>query len=145
MIDPARSRSRIAGRKNSQSDARKGLPEGVRFRLGGSADKLAATWNHMQLDLLLALIIVFLVMAVLSRVSFIPGSSCRRSGCGSGRSGRLALPNTYVTQSLDMLTMLGFVILMGLWSIMASCWCTRPSSTYAKTDGCEQRHRNRHA
>ena len=43
----------------------KGLPEGVRFRLGGSADKLEATWNEMQVDLLLALIIVFLVMAVL--------------------------------------------------------------------------------
>ncbi|MEE2720375.1 MAG: efflux RND transporter permease subunit, partial [Pseudomonadota bacterium] len=43
----------------------RGLPEGVRFRLAGSADKLKTTWNHMQLDLLLALIIVFLVMAVL--------------------------------------------------------------------------------
>ncbi|MEQ9123637.1 MAG: efflux RND transporter permease subunit, partial [Alphaproteobacteria bacterium] len=43
----------------------KGLPEGVRFRLGGSADKLTATWNHMKIDLLMALIIVFLVMAVL--------------------------------------------------------------------------------
>ncbi len=49
----------------------RGLPDGVRIRVAGSADKLAATWDHMVLDLLLALIIVYLVMAVLFEASFI--------------------------------------------------------------------------
>ena len=93
----------------------KGLPEGVRFRLGGSADKLAATWNHMQLDLLLALIIVFLVMAVLFESFLYPWVVMLTVPvAAAGGLGGLALLNTYVTQSLDMLTMLGFVILIGI-------------------------------
>ena len=93
----------------------KGLPEGVRFRLGGSADKLEATWNHMQLDLLLALIIVFLVMAVLFESFLYPWVVMLTVPVGAaGGLGGLALLNTYVPQSLDMLTMLGFVILIGI-------------------------------
>ena len=93
----------------------KGLPEGVRFRLGGSADKLEATWNHMQLDLLLALIIVFLVMAVLFESFLYPWVVMLTVPvAAAGGLGGLALLNTYVTQSLDMLTMLGFVILIGI-------------------------------
>ena len=93
----------------------KGLPEGVRFRLGGSADKLEATWSHMQLDLLLALIIVFLVMAVLFESFLYPWVVMLTVPvAAAGGLGGLALLNTYVTQSLDMLTMLGFVILIGI-------------------------------
>tara|TARA_Y100001954_G_scaffold218028_1_gene250737 strand:+ start:15930 stop:19079 length:3150 start_codon:yes stop_codon:yes gene_type:complete len=93
----------------------KGLPEGVRFRLAGSADKLEATWNHMQLDLLLALIIVFLVMAVLFESFLYPWVVMLTVPvAAAGGLGGLALLNTYVTQSLDMLTMLGFVILIGI-------------------------------
>ncbi|PPR09307.1 MAG: Efflux pump membrane transporter BepE [Alphaproteobacteria bacterium MarineAlpha11_Bin1] len=93
----------------------KGLPEGVRFRIGGSADKLQATWNHMQLDLLLALIIVFLVMAVLFESFLYPWVVMLTVPvAAAGGLGGLALLNTYVPQSLDMLTMLGFVILIGI-------------------------------
>ena len=93
----------------------KGLPEGVRFRLGGSADKLEATWKHMQLDLLLALIIVFLVMAVLFESFLYPWVVMLTVPvAAAGGLGGLALLNAYVTQSLDMLTMLGFVILIGI-------------------------------
>ena len=92
-----------------------GLPEGVRFRLGGSADKLAETWNHMQLDLLMALIIVFLVMAVLFESFIYPWIVMLTVPvAAAGGLGGLALLNTYVPQSLDMLTMLGFVILIGI-------------------------------
>jgi hydrophobic/amphiphilic exporter-1 (mainly G- bacteria), HAE1 family len=93
----------------------RGLPEGVRFRLGGSADKLKETWNHMQLDLLLALIIVFLVMAVLFESFLYPWIVMLTVPvAAAGGLGGLALLNTYVSQSLDMLTMLGFVILIGI-------------------------------
>ena len=122
----------------------KGLPEGVRFRLGGSADKLEATWNHMQLDLLLALIIVFLVMAVLFESFLYPWVVMLTVPvAAAGGLGGLALLNTYVTQSLDMLTMLGFVILIGIVVIMRSAGA-RPCS-HERRDGREQRHRNRNA
>ena len=93
----------------------RGLPEGVRFRLAGSADKLKTTWNHMQFDLLLALIIVFLVMAVLFESFLYPWVVMLTVPvAAAGGLGGLALLNTYVAQSLDMLTMLGFVILIGI-------------------------------
>ena len=93
----------------------RGLPEGVRFRLGGSADKLKVTWGHMQLDLLLALIIVYLVMAVLFESFLYPWVVMLTVPvAAAGGLGGLALLNTYVAQSLDMLTMLGFVILIGI-------------------------------
>ena len=93
----------------------RGLPEGVRFRLGGSADKLKETWDHMQLDLLLALLIVFLVMAVLFESFLYPWIVMLTVPvAAAGGLGGLALLNTFVPQSLDMLTMLGFVILIGI-------------------------------
>ena len=93
----------------------RGLPEGVQFRIGGSADKLKETWNHMQLDLLMALVIVFLVMAVLFESFLYPWIVMLTVPvAAAGGLGGLALLNTYVAQSLDMLTMLGFVILIGI-------------------------------
>ena len=93
----------------------RGLPEGVRFRIGGSADKLKETWNHMQLDLVMALVIVFLVMAVLFESFLYPWIVMLTVPvAAAGGLGGLALLNTYVAQSLDMLTMLGFVILIGI-------------------------------
>jgi len=93
----------------------RGLPDGVQFRIGGSADKLKETWNHMQLDLIMALVIVFLVMAVLFESFLYPWIVMLTVPvAAAGGLGGLALLNTYVAQSLDMLTMLGFVILIGI-------------------------------
>ena len=93
----------------------RGLPDGVQFRIGGSADKLKETWNHMQLDLVMALVIVFLVMAVLFESFLYPWIVMLTVPvAAAGGLGGLALLNTYVAQSLDMLTMLGFVILIGI-------------------------------
>ncbi|GAB5387257.1 MAG: efflux RND transporter permease subunit [Alphaproteobacteria bacterium] len=92
-----------------------GVPTGVRMRLSGTADKLTETWNAMVLDLLLALIIVFLVMAVLFEsfaYPFIIMLSVPVAAAGG--IGGLALLNTWQYQPLDMLTMLGFVILIGI-------------------------------
>ena len=44
-----------------------GIPAGVKIRMRGTADKLTQTWDVMRLNLLLALVIVYLVMAVLFR------------------------------------------------------------------------------
>jgi HAE1 family hydrophobic/amphiphilic exporter-1 len=92
-----------------------GLPDGVQFHISGTADKLAETWNEMVIDLVLALVIVYLVMAVLFE-SFIYPLIIMLSVplAAAGGIGGLALLNIYVEQPLDMLTMLGFVILIGI-------------------------------
>jgi len=92
-----------------------GLPPGVQLRLSGTADKLAQTWDAMVLDLILALVIVYLVMAVLFESFLYPliiMISVPLAAAG-GVAG-LVILNIWIPQSLDMLTLLGFVILIGI-------------------------------
>jgi HAE1 family hydrophobic/amphiphilic exporter-1 len=92
-----------------------GLPPGVRLRLSGTADNLAQTWDAMVVDLVMALIIVYLVMAVLFE-SFVYPLIIMLSvplATAGGVLG-LALVNRFTFQPLDMLTLLGFVILIGI-------------------------------
>ena len=92
-----------------------GLPPGLKIGLSGTADKLTETWNHMVLDLLLALIIVYLVMAILFE-SFVYPLIILLSVplAAAGGVAGLALLNVAVFNPLDMLTLLGFVILIGI-------------------------------
>ena len=92
-----------------------GLPPTVKLRLSGTADKLSQTWDAMVIELLLALAIVYLVMAVLFE-SFIYPLIILLSVplAAAGGVGGLALVNQFTPQSLDMLTLLGFVILIGI-------------------------------
>jgi len=92
-----------------------GLPQGVKLRLSGTADKLAATWTEMKFDLLIALAIVYLVMAVLFESFFYPliivlSVPLATAGGVMG----LQILGLYHFQALDMLTLLGFVILIGI-------------------------------
>ncbi len=92
-----------------------GLPPGVQLRLSGTADKLTETWDAMVVNLLVSLIIVYLVMAVLFE-SFLHPLIVMISvpvAAAGGVLGLLAL-NVFQHQPLDMLTMLGFVILIGI-------------------------------
>jgi len=93
----------------------RGLPGGVRIQISGSADKLAETWNEIVFDIMLSIVIVYLVMAVLFE-SFIYPLIVMLSvpvAAAGGLMG-LAILNMYVDQSLDMLTMMGFIILIGI-------------------------------
>ena len=92
-----------------------GLPDGVTLSLAGAADQLTQTWNALQWNLLLALVIVFLVMAVLFE-SFILPMVILISVPVAGAGGVMGLYilNLYQEQPLDMLTLLGFVILIGI-------------------------------
>jgi HAE1 family hydrophobic/amphiphilic exporter-1 len=93
----------------------RGLPSGVRIQISGSADKLEETWNEILFDIILAIIIVYLVMAVLFEsfiYPFIVMLSVPVAAAG-GLMG-LAILNMFVNQSLDMLTMMGFIILIGI-------------------------------
>jgi len=92
-----------------------GLPPGMKLQLSGAADDLSETWGALQLNLVVALVIVYLVISVLYESLVYPliiMFSVPLATAG-GLLG-LGLLNTYVTQPLDMLTMLGFVILIGI-------------------------------
>ena len=92
-----------------------GLPPGIRLGISGTADKLAQTWDAMVWDLLLALVIVYLVMAVLFESFIYPLIIMLAVPiAGAGGVAGLAALNLYVAQPLDMLTLLGFVILVGI-------------------------------
>ncbi|MEM9684685.1 MAG: efflux RND transporter permease subunit, partial [Pseudomonadota bacterium] len=92
-----------------------GIPAGVTMRLSGTADKLLATAEEMKWDLLIALVIVFLVMAVLFE-SFVYPLIILLSVPVATAGGFVGLHilNLFQYQQLDMLTLLGFVILIGI-------------------------------
>ncbi|MCZ4279334.1 efflux RND transporter permease subunit [Kiloniella laminariae] len=92
-----------------------GLPSDIKISLSGTADNLAQTWDAMIVNLLLAIVIVYLVMAVLFESFFYPliillAVPLATAGGVAG----LAFLNSFVFQPLDMLTLLGFVILVGI-------------------------------
>ena len=92
-----------------------GFPDGVALRIGGVADALSAAAAEMGSDLLLAFAIVFLVMAVLFE-SFVYPLIIVLSVpiAAAGGVAGLTFLNVFVFQPLDMLTLLGFVILIGI-------------------------------
>ncbi len=93
----------------------RGIPEDIRLSVSGTADQLSQTWSAIQINLVVALIIVFLVMAILFESFVLPMVILISVPvAAAGGVGGLALLNTYQTQPLDMLTLLGFVILVGI-------------------------------
>ena len=98
------------------SELRKeGVPSRIKLELSGTADKLTETWDEMVLDLAIALIIVYLVMAVLFE-SFLYPLIIIFSVPLAAAGGVLGLVilSLFQHQNLDMLTLLGFVILVGI-------------------------------
>ena len=93
----------------------RGLPPGVKIRLSGTADDLQATWDAMAINLVVAIAIVYLIMAVLFE-SFVYPFVIMLSVPLAAAGGVLGLAavNSYSFQPLDMLTLLGFVILVGI-------------------------------
>ncbi|MFP6735590.1 MAG: efflux RND transporter permease subunit [Rhodospirillales bacterium] len=92
-----------------------GLPAGIRIKMSGTADALTKTFDSMVINLIAALIIVYLVMAILFEsftYPFIIMFSVPLATAGG--VGGLALLNQFNFQALDMLTLLGFVILIGI-------------------------------
>ncbi|MFK7791932.1 MAG: efflux RND transporter permease subunit [Devosiaceae bacterium] len=92
-----------------------GLPPGIRLSVSGTADQLSQTWDAIQINLIVALLIVFLVMAILFESFVLPlVILVSVPVAAAGGVGGLALLNTFQTQPLDMLTLLGFIILVGI-------------------------------
>ncbi len=92
------------------------LGEDIRVRLAGTADKLRTTFDVLKWNFLLALIITYLLMAALFESFFYPlvimfSVPLAMAGGFIG----LWLVNALIAyQALDMLTMLGFIILIGI-------------------------------
>ena len=95
------------------------LEGGYAINLGGTADKLRATWKALWFNLALAGLITYLLMAALFESWFYPAVIIAAVPLG-GVGGLLGLASLNllggpfgVFQTLDVLTMLGFVILIG--------------------------------
>ena len=82
--------------------------------LSGTADKLREAWNALRWNLLLALAITYLLMAALFESWLYPFVILFSVPLGAvGGVLGLWVLNFFVFQALDILTMLGFIILIG--------------------------------
>jgi HAE1 family hydrophobic/amphiphilic exporter-1 len=82
--------------------------------LSGTADKLKTTWESLRWNLLLAIIITYLLMSALFESWLYPFIIMLSVPLGAvGGFFGLWLLNFFVLQPLDVLTMLGFIILVG--------------------------------
>jgi len=87
----------------------------VQINVKGAASELARTWTAMQLNVMTAIGVIFLLMVVLLRSFILPAIILLVIPVASaGGIGGLAVLNLFLRQPLDMLTMLGFVILTGI-------------------------------
>ncbi len=91
------------------------LPEGARLSYRGSADRLSEALRTVGVNFLLAVLILYLIMAAL----FKSGRDAMlvllvMPMAIAGGLGALKLLNLVTYQSLDLLTMIGFIILLGL-------------------------------
>jgi HAE1 family hydrophobic/amphiphilic exporter-1 len=90
------------------------LKAGYQINVTGTADKLRDTWRSLRYNLLLAVLITYLLMAALFESWLHPLVIMMSVPLGAvGGILGLALLNVFFMQSLDVLTMLGFVILVG--------------------------------
>jgi len=96
------------------------LNGGYRINLAGTADKLNNTWNALRFNVILALLITYLLMAALYESWIYPFVIIFSVPLGAvGGLVGLKVLGWYLMlqgqppQSLDVLTMLGFVILIG--------------------------------
>jgi HAE1 family hydrophobic/amphiphilic exporter-1 len=90
------------------------LQGGYHIDLAGTADKLREAWRALRFNILLACIITYLLMAALFESWLYPFVIILTVPLGAvGGVLGLWLLNFYVLQTLDVLTMLGFVILIG--------------------------------
>ena len=117
-----------------------GLPKEIKLGLSGTADELTQTWDAMFWDLLLAVAIVYLVMAVLFESFLYPlliifSVPLATAGGVLG----LAFLNLFTYQALDMLTLLGFVILIGI-VVNNAILLVHQTLHHQREDGMHARH-----
>jgi HAE1 family hydrophobic/amphiphilic exporter-1 len=90
------------------------LQGGYSIGLAGTADKLRSTWTSLKWNLALAVLITYLLMAATFESWVYPFVVIVTVPIGAvGGFIGLWLLNMYVLQPLDVLTMLGFIMLVG--------------------------------
>jgi hydrophobic/amphiphilic exporter-1 (mainly G- bacteria), HAE1 family len=90
------------------------LDGGYGINLAGTADKLRSTWNSLKWNLALAVLITYLLMAATFESWVYPFVVIMTVPLGAvGGFAGLWLLNLWVPQPLDVLTMLGFIMLVG--------------------------------
>lgn len=90
------------------------LEGGYQMNLSGTADKLTETWRVLGWNLALAVVITYLLMAALFESWLYPLVIILSVPLGAvGGFAGLALMNLVHYQALDVMTMLGFIILVG--------------------------------
>lgn len=100
IIEPLRQAGRLDG--------------GYMINLSGTADKLRQTWDALYFNFVLAALITYLLMAALFESWLYPLVIILTVPLGAiGGILGLAVLNLFLLQPLDVLTMLGFVILIG--------------------------------
>jgi multidrug efflux pump subunit AcrB len=102
-------------REDVEPSLRDALPEDGTVIYGGSADSLSDAMETMSANFLVALMILFLLMAGLFRSlrdSAIVVLTIPLAGVGGILS--LQVLNLFTFQPMDLLTMIGFIILLGL-------------------------------
>ena len=87
----------------------------VSVNVSGAASALAETWSAMKANVAIAIGVIFLLLVVLLRSFILPAViiAAVPVAAAGGILG-LVIINLFIRQSLDMLTMLGFVILTGI-------------------------------
>jgi hydrophobic/amphiphilic exporter-1 (mainly G- bacteria), HAE1 family len=92
-----------------------GMLEGVSVSTGGNADKLTQTFDALKWNFLLAVIIIYLLMSALFENFFYPFIILFTVplAAAGGFMGLWLVNATIAPQPLDVLTMLGFIILVG--------------------------------
>jgi multidrug efflux pump subunit AcrB len=92
------------------------VPPGVRLDIGGASDKLAATRAALVGNMLLASVLIYLVMVAVLRHWLYPLliMGTVPIGAAGGIAGLALMQALGVRAPLDMITMLGFLVLIGI-------------------------------
>jgi HAE1 family hydrophobic/amphiphilic exporter-1 len=111
------------------------LEGGYGISLGGTADKLSSTWNSLWKNLVLAVLITYLLMAATFESWVYPFVVMMTVPIGAvGGLAGLWLLNLWTPQPLDVLTMLGFIMLVGT-VVNNPILIVEQSLIHAKEDG----------
>lgn len=115
------------------------LEGGYAVNLSGTADKLRQTWDALRWNLILALAITYLLMAALFESWLYPFVIIFSVPLGAiGGLLGLQVLNLFIYQPLDVLTMLGFVILIGT-VVNNPILIVHQSLNYIRLDGMQAR------
>jgi len=115
------------------------LEGGYQINLAGTADKLRQTWEALRFNVILAVTITYLLMAALFESWLYPLVIILSVPLGAvGGVLGLAVLNLFTLQTLDVLTMLGFVILIGT-VVNNPILIVHQSLNHIREDGMSQR------